>query len=243
MLATRITCSALRVSAVGISSLEKSCRGQPSALLQPRRLADRHAAPDVLLQGSTRRDAAGGCRAKNFRQIGLRIGLSLDGVEGGAAACLFLGASTRHGLYRGVRRDVFPPPASNRRLVPFFFNGLRAKVRRYARSDLHKMEHRTGPRLHFSELGMSEAQPPARSPPQAPRAQGVRRPGPARGPERCGRPCRFGSQTAPKIRWICPTDLSDPPGCTNPGPGRLAQKMSVVSVEPPARGAPGGIAA
>ena len=29
MLATRITCSALRVSAVGISSLEKSCRGQP----------------------------------------------------------------------------------------------------------------------------------------------------------------------------------------------------------------------
>ena len=34
---------------------------------------------------------------------------------------------------------------------------------------------------------MSEAQPPARSPPQAPRAQGVRRTGPARGPERCGR--------------------------------------------------------
>ena len=29
--------------------------------------------------------------------------------------------------------------------------------------------------------------PPARSPPQAPRAQGVRRTGPARGPERCGR--------------------------------------------------------
>ena len=29
--------------------------------------------------------------------------------------------------------------------------------------------------------------PPARSPPQAPRAQGVRRPGPARGSERCGR--------------------------------------------------------
>ena len=26
------------------------------------------------------------------------------------------------------------------------------------------------------------------------------------------------------------TDLSDPPGCTNRGPGRLAQKMSVVSV-------------
>ena len=52
-----------------------------------------------------------------------------------------------------------------------------------------------------------------------------------------------GSQTAPKIRWICPTDLSDPPRCTNPGPGRLAQKMSVMSVEPPARGAPGGTAA
>ena len=51
------------------------------------------------------------------------------------------------------------------------------------------------------------------------------------------------SQTAPLIRWICPTDLNDPPGCTNPGPGRLAQKMSVMSVEPPARGAPGGIAA
>ena len=68
-----------------------------------------------------------------------------------------------------------------------FFSHLPAKVRRYARSDLHKMEHRTGPRLHFSELGMSEAQPPARSPPQAPRAQGVRRPGPARGPERGGR--------------------------------------------------------
>ena len=72
-------------------------------------------------------------------------------------------------------------------LVPFFFNGLRAKVRRYARSDLHKMEHRTGPRLWLSDAGKSEAQPPAGSPPQAPRAQGVRRPGPARGPERCGR--------------------------------------------------------
>ena len=40
MLATRITCSALRVSVVGISSLEKSCRGQPSALLQAWRLSD-----------------------------------------------------------------------------------------------------------------------------------------------------------------------------------------------------------
>ena len=49
------------------------------------------------------------------------------------------------------------------------------------------MEHRTGPRLHFSDAGKSEAQPPAGSPPQAPRAQGVRRPGPARGPERSGR--------------------------------------------------------
>ena len=47
-----------------------------------------------------------------------------------------------------------------------------------------------------------------------------------------------GSPGSPKIRWICPTDLNDPPGCTNPGPGRLAQKMSVMSVEPPARGAP-----
>ena len=39
----------------------------------------------------------------------------------------------------------------------------------------------------FATAGKSEAQPPAGSPPQAPRAQGVRRPGPARGSERCGR--------------------------------------------------------
>ena len=51
------------------------------------------------------------------------------------------------------------------------------------------------------------------------------------------------SQTPHKIRWTRPTDLSDPPGCTKSGPGRLAQKMSVMSVEPPARGAPGLIAA
>ena len=45
----------------------------------------------------------------------------------------------------------------------------------------------SGACLWLTTAGKSEAQPPARSPPQAPRAQGVRRPGPARGPERCGR--------------------------------------------------------
>ena len=54
MLATRITCSALRVSVVGISSLEKSCRGQPSALLQARRL------PDVLLLSTSSYKAVSG---------------------------------------------------------------------------------------------------------------------------------------------------------------------------------------
>ena len=72
-------------------------------------------------------------------------------------------------------------------LRALFSSYLPAKVRRYARP-LHLIgEHKTGPRLHFSDAGKSEAQPPARSPPQAPRAQGVRRTGPARGPERCGR--------------------------------------------------------
>ena len=163
MLATRITCSALRVSAVGISSLEKSCRGQPSALLQARRLADRHAAPDVLLQGSIRRDAAGGCRAKNFRQIGLRIGPSLDGVEGGGTACVFLGASTRHGFYRGVRRDVFPPPASNRRWYPFSSTGLGGNA--------------TSRRAHLLTKSLANAAPPRNS-----RRQASRRPSPPRAP-------------------------------------------------------------
>ena len=53
----------------------------------------------------------------------------------------------------------------------------------------------------------------------------------------------WGSQTARKIRWTCPTALSDLPGCRKPEPARLARKISVMSVEPPARGAPGGIAA
>ena len=43
------------------------------------------------------------------------------------------------------------------------------------------------------------------------------------------------SQTPRKIRWICPTDLSDPPRCTNPGPGRLAQKRPLAAERSEAR--------
>ena len=96
--------------------------------------------------------------------MGLKIGLSLDGVEGGGRHAFSWARRRDTGFIEASGAMFFLLAASNRRLVPFFFNGLRAKVRRYARSDLHKMEHRTGPRLHFSELGMSEAQPPARSP-------------------------------------------------------------------------------
>ena len=67
--------------------------------------------------------------------------------------------------FLGHHADLLEEHRKSVYLVPFFFNGLRAKVRRYARSDLHKMEHRTGPRLPFSELGMSEAQPPGALPP------------------------------------------------------------------------------
>ena len=75
-------------------------------------------------------------------------------------------------------------------LRALFSSYLPAKSRRYARSDLHPAEHKPGPRLPFSELGMSEAQPPGALPPPGaacaggapnrprPRARAVR---PARG--------------------------------------------------------------
>ena len=67
---------------------------------------------------------------------------------------------------------------------------LRLPNPRLARSGQDRIKRRPialprGP--EFPRAGKSEAQPPARSPPQAPRAQGVRRTGPARGSERCGR--------------------------------------------------------
>ena len=139
--------------------MSRAAFGPPTSLAT----IGRPAALDVLLQGSIRRDAAGGCRAKNFRQIGLRIGLSLDGVEGGAAACLFLGASTRHGFYRGVRRDVFPPPASNRRLVPFFLD-----------------ESRGNPSSGRAPLTPAAIAPPALV--RSSRGQASRRPSPPRAP-------------------------------------------------------------
>ena len=49
-------------------------------------------------------------------------------------------------------------------LRALFSSYLPAKSRRYARSDLHPAEHKPGPRLPFSELGMSEAQPPGALP-------------------------------------------------------------------------------
>ena len=72
-------------------------------------------------------------------------------------------------------------------LVPFFTRDRGGQSYGTARSNRHPVEHKTGPRLQLTTAGKSEAQPPAGSPPQAPRAQGVRRTGPARGPERCGR--------------------------------------------------------
>ena len=80
---------------------------------------------------------------------------------------------------RSIARSVY--------LVPFFTRDRGGQPYGTARSNRHKMEHKTGPRLWLTTAGKSETQPPAGSPPQAPRAQGVRRPGPARGPERCGR--------------------------------------------------------
>ena len=120
MLATRITCSALRVSAVGISSLEKSCRGQPSALLQAWRLSD------VLLLSTSSYKAVSGEMPPEV------VGQKTSGrsVCGSARRSTGWRGGERHAFSWARRRDTgfmeasgamfFLLAASNRRLVPFF---------------------------------------------------------------------------------------------------------------------------
>ena len=187
MLATRITCSALRVSAVGISSLEKSCRGQPSALLQARRL------PDVLLLSTSSYKAVSGEMPPEV--VGQKT--SDRSACGSAYRSTGWRGGGRHAFSWARRRDTGFIEASGamffllRRAIgdwyPFFpvasrgnpadtrgrTTSLRSVVPAPVRSSRGQASRRPSP--------------PARSPPQAPRAQGVRRPGPARGPERCGR--------------------------------------------------------
>ena len=187
MLATRITCSALRVSAVGISSLEKSCRGQPSALLQARRL------PDVLLLSTSSYKAVSGEMPPEV------VGQKTSGRSACGPAYRSTGwrRGGRHAFSWARRRDTGFIEASGamffllRRAIgdwyPFSSTGLGANATSRRAHPLRRAGQAAAPPRNSRRQASRRPSPPARSPPQTPRAQGVRRPGPARGPERCGR--------------------------------------------------------
>ena len=132
MLATRITCSALRVSVVGISSLEKSCRGQPSALLQARDWRT------VLLLSTSSYKAVPG------EMLPEVVGQKTSGRSVCGLACRSTGwrGGERHAFSWARRRDTgfieasgamfFLLAEGNRRLVPFIL-GMKGDNRLGAR--------------------------------------------------------------------------------------------------------------